>query len=426
MRIQLPSVSAIADGTRRAVTRFPITALVAVLATVAGLRLVDAGGSEEEKIRLFAASLLGFPLSVALTVWLERRTFGRSSNTLIVLVLTVVGAGIWWLGFPRWSDEIQATRFAQLALLYHLLVACLPFIGRDEPNAFWQYNRTLLERWLTGAVYAAVLFFGLALALAAVDNLFGLDVPERTYARLWMVLTFLFHPLFTLAGIPERLEELESDASYPAGLRAFSYFVLVPLTALYLLIITAYFVKVVVTGTWPSGWIGWLVSGAATVGILTLLLASPPAARERAPWVASFERWFWPALLPASVMLALAIGKRIGQYGITERRYFLALLTLWLAAVALAFTLRRARGLIVIPASLAVLAALTFAGPWGAYQVSKRSQLGRLEELLTRLEMLDGNRIMPAPPEVDPEVGGEAANVLRYLAGTHGRRGLEP
>ena len=43
-------------------------------------------------------------------------------------------------------------------------------------------------------------------------------------------------------------------------------------------------------------------------------------------WVRTYTRGFYVALLPAIVMLWLAIGKRVAQYGITERRYFLIVL----------------------------------------------------------------------------------------------------
>jgi hypothetical protein len=233
-------------------------------------------------------------------------------------------------------------------------------------------------------------------------------------------MAFLFHPLFFLAGVPRGLEGLEPDASWPGGLRAFARFVLVPLTTIYLLILTAYFVKVVATGQWPSGWIGWLVSGAASVGVLTLLLSGPPATRHEAPWASLFERWFWPAVLPATVMLLLAIWKRIDQYGVTEKRYFLAILALWLLAVAIAFTIRRRLNLMVIPVTLAAVAAAVFAGPWGAYEVSERSQFTRLAVVLDSLGAISNGQFRAVGTDADVERSAEAANIVRYLVRTHG------
>ena len=421
MPLRLPSIDQITAGTRAAVARFPGPVLAALVATLAAFEWIGARGTNDlPAMRLLATAMLALPLSVAGTVALERWVQRPATAKLGGLLIGALVIPLYWLGFPRWTEELQASRFLHLAILIHLVVAFVPFLGRREPNAFWQFNRRIFERYLLGGVYAAALFAGLSLALLAIDKLFGVTVPDRSYARLWVTMAFLFHPLFFLAGVPRDLEELEPDASWPGGLRAFARFVLVPLTTIYLLILTAYFAKVVVTGQWPSGWIGWLVSGAASVGVLTLLLSGPPATRHEAPWASLFERWFWPAVLPATVMLLLAIWKRIDQYGVTEKRYFLAILALWLLGVAIAFTIRRRLNLMLIPLTLAALAAGIFAGPWGVYEVSKRSQFTRLGAVLDSLGAISDGRFTPIGSEANLERSAGGANIVRYLVRTHG------
>jgi hypothetical protein len=83
-------------------------------------------------------------------------------------------------------------------------------------------------------------------------------------------------------------------------------------------------------------------------------------------------------MLPAIAMLLAAIGKRVFQYGITEDRYFIAVLSLWLTAIAITFIARRNADIRWIPITLSLLAFATAFGPWGAYTVSRDSQLGHL------------------------------------------------
>ena len=83
----------------------------------------------------------------------------------------------------------------------------------------------------------------------------------------------------------------------------------------------------------PSGWIGYLVSSVAALGILSLLLVHPIKERKENGWIRTYGRWFYLALVPSIVMLLLAIWQRIAQYGITEKRYFLIVLSLWLAGM---------------------------------------------------------------------------------------------
>ena len=190
--------------------------------------------------------------------------------------------------------------------------------------------------------------------------------------------------------------------------------------------LTAYLFKVVITAKWPSGWIGYLVSTVAATGILALLLVHPVAGRDDKRWVGTFSRWFYIVLMPAIVMLLFALGKRIGQYGITERRYLLLVLALWLAATTVWFVTGRRRSIKWIPVTLCLVAFATSCGPWGAYAVSRRSQLGRLEALLARNGLLGEGGVRPAAAALPLADRREIGAVLRYLIRTHGSRALRP
>jgi hypothetical protein len=124
-------------------------------------------------------------------------------------------------------------------------------------------------------------------------------------------------------------------------------------------------------------------------------------------------------------MLLLAIWKRIQQYAVTEPRYFLVILSLWLAGISLFYAFSRSRNIKVIPATLAILAVVTFAGPWSAYAVSRRSQTARLENLLERNGMLVEGGVRTPPSEVSFDDRREISAVLRYLAENHGTASIE-
>lgn len=115
--------------------------------------------------------------------------------------------------------------------------------------------------------------------------------------------------------------------------------------------------------------------------------------------------------VPAIVMLWLAIGKRVAQYGVTERRYFMIVLSLWWAGIAIYYTLGRSRNIKVIPATLCLLGLVTFLGPWGAYRVSLASQRGRLDRLVTRY----GLHTTVTPRDIPFADRKEIAATLRYL-----------
>ncbi len=424
--MKLPSIQRLASAAWATAQRFPVVLLCGVVAAIAAMRAVEA--DTLDAMRPVAAATLGLPLLTGLTLFAERRNFGALRHwALRALGLAVLLLFYW--GWPNWSEPVTGMRYFHFSVTLHLLVAFIAYLGVREPNGFWQFNRTLFFRFCLGGIYTYVLFGGLSLAMLGIDNLFGIDIDDLNYPRLLFFLGFVFQTWFFLAGVPRDFEPLERRDDYPAGLRVFAQYVLLPLVSLYLVILTAYLGRVVITTTWPSGWIGYLVSALATLGIFSLLLVHPRRGREGHAWIDTYARVFWIALIPSVAMLLLAITQRIGQYGITERRYLLFVLAVWLGATALFYAVSRSREIKGIPLSLAVLGLLTFVGPWSAYDVAERSQVGRLEGLLTEHGVLREGRVSPAAAEVPVEVPAEdwrqINDILAYLAGWHGTDGID-
>ena len=425
MSLQLPSLGTVVTAALRTLQRFPLVLAAAVLAATAAILMNDDVGPTWLRDRMLAAAVLAIPLCTAVQLTVERRTWHRALRLAPWVAALAVLAAV-YASWDHWPDRMRFARFAQLAVAFHLAVAFLPFQGRYTANAFWQYNRVLFLRFLGAGISSATFFAGLALALAAVDQLFGVDVPEAGYFRLWVMMAFVFNTWFFLGGVPEDPNALESRREYRAALRIFAQYTLVPLVSVYLVILTLYLGKVVVTWDWPSGWIGWLVSGVAAAGILTLLLVRPIADDPDQTWVAAFARIFWLAVMPAIVMLWLALFQRVRQYGITEPRYFLLVLSLWLAALAVWYTVTRSRDMRLVPLSLCLGTLFTYAGPWSAYAVSARSQVARLTAILERNGMLVAGDV-PAPSRrVSDADAREVSAVVRYLAETHGTGRLAP
>lgn len=415
----LPTLGALAAQAEATLRRFPFVLGTAVVAAGAGIAIVNARGEAPEQLqRILTAGILGLPLFTALALTAERRPGLLPQLLGGLLGLAVLGA--WYAAWPGWTDDQRWYHFAGLIVAFHLLAAVLPFVRRPLDRAFWQYNRVLLQRFLLAAIFSGVIFLGLVLALAAVNKLLGVDVEPQAYGRIWFVVAFVVSTWIFLAGVPTDLAALESRADYPTALKVLAQRILVPLVSLYIVILMLYLVRIIITRHWPSGWVGWLVSALGVTGTLALLLVHPIAREESEGWIAKFTRAYWLAVLPAVVVLWLAIGQRVEQYGVTEPRYFLTVLSLWLFGTALYYTLRRSNDIRVIPGSLAVVVLLTAGGPWSAAAVSRRSQLHRLTSLLTSSGVLENGRVRAHEAPVPFADRSEIAAVVDYLVAKHG------
>lgn len=414
MKIKLPSVHSLWLSFLKVISRFPLQVLLSITATLAWCTVVNPTGAvkpiEEQLIEFIAICNLGLTLLLAADLYAEVSHFSRAKQWGLRFLMVLICTGLYFLLNPYFYLA-DTYRIALLAFAFHLLVAFAPFIRHGNLNGFWQYNKSLFLRFLTAALYAAVLFAGLAIALAAIDGLFSVKIGWQTYMRLFAVVTAGFMTIFFLAGVPQNFESPDTEEAYPKGLKIFTQYVLIPLMTIYLAILLVYEIKIIFLWELPKGLVSTLILGYAVFGILSLLLIYPIKEKEGNGWMKLFSRFFYVMMVPLVVLLLLAVWKRVGNYGITESRYILIILAVWLTFITAYFLVSKKQNIKIIPVSLCVLALLTTYGPQSAFSVSEYSQLARLKKLMASKVKKD----------ID-----QRASVVRYLVERHGLSALQP
>lgn len=409
-----------------AVERFPFAFAAAAAATAALVLIADPGRWHREAAEKFlATSALGFPAFLALALYGERQRWPRDKTVFFnVLLAVLIIAG--FFGLPDALATEDRIRIGLLGAAAVLLATLAPFPGRGEVNGFWLFNRAVGARVLFAAFLTQTLFAGVAAALAGIDYLFGISVPGSLYLELWGVVSIFGGAIVFLRGVPERPWELDAVVDDPRRLVLFNRFILVPLVALYLVILYVYAGKIAVQARWPQGGVAGFVLGFSAAGILAYVLVAPARGKAEGKLVPLFTRWFFPLVLPLTVLLFLSVWRRIAEYGVTESRYFGVLAALWLAAISVHFAIGRTASIKAIPAILALLAIVSSFGPWGASGVSHRSQAARLERLLARNGLLAAGRVRKAPQPVPAAEAAEIGRTVRYLADRRALRLIAP
>ena len=385
--MRFPSLALLGERAAAVARRFPWTLLAGTIAAGAAVYSVD-GVGKDRWIRLGFVAALGLPLTIALTLLAERRRWSPALHKLVP-ALGLLALGGFYAVWPGIDQKHEAIRYFQLSAVVHLAVAFLPLMGMRDSLGFWQYNRRLFLGFLRSGVFSGVLFVGVAIALAALDKLFGVDIDDDIYVRIWFVMALVVNTWIFLSVVPEDLDALADDTEYPKALKVFAQYILTPLVFVYLLLLLAYLVKLVAGGEWPSGWIGWLVTSVAVTGLLGFLLVHPLRADPEETWIRTYARWLFIGLIPSAIMLLVALWKRIDPYGLTEPRTLGLLLGAWLLGLAITFTIRPGLGIRYIPTSLAVLLLVTLYGPQSLTGVSVASQRNRMRDNLRTAETSD-------------------------------------
>ncbi|MFC1732004.1 DUF4153 domain-containing protein [candidate division KSB1 bacterium] len=423
--IKIPSIKILVNKTSLTFRRFFFAILIAIIGTIAAFIVVDDGIENEELyIRIILSCIVGLPLLIASQIFIEskRLNFWNKGLTIIISFLLLIG---YFITIKDINDPKKIIQFILYLGAIHLLVSFAPFVNRGLVNGFWQFNKTIFLHVLLTFLYTTVLTLGLFLAIGAIDILFSANIGEKVYLRLFIVIAGIFNTWFFLSGVPSDIKNLENIKDYPKGLKIFTQFVLLPLVGIYFLILYAYIVQILVTWNIPNGWVSYLVIGFSFAGILSLLLISPIKDNEENKWILVFDKWYYFIILPPVFLLFIAIGQRINQYGITENRYFILALAIWLAIVSAYFIFSNKKRIKFIPVSLCILTLLITFGPWGVFSISQNSQIKQLKMLLEKNNLIKENKIIPVSTNIDINDHERIVSVVKYLGNNHGYEKIE-
>lgn len=418
--MNLPSISNMFSSIKEILQRFPFVVINAVTLLITSILFVHQDHfkfSNDVETILLKMSLV---LSLGIAFHFAIHTLRERKNLSSLIGFLLHGFGIVGSAALYFLYSKPNTEFAILLVCYglfsHLIVAFLAFWNDNDSMAFWKFNKDLFLRFLLAALFSAVLYAGIAGAIGSFDLLFSIEVESEIYGDLFLLISLLFNTLFFLSGVPKLNEETqEEELSYPKSLKIFTQFVLLPLVVIYLLIMYAYTIKIIILWDWPRGILTYMILGYSIAGMLALLLLYPIQNLAENKWIKIFSTWFYRALLPLVGVLGIAIFKRVSDYGITEERYFVIILSVWLLCISLYYSFSKVKNIKYIPITLAILAFITTFGPWGAFSVSKNSQWNRLEHVLSSNKLLTDGMMKKGEYKIPQKDYDNIVSILQYF-----------
>ena len=240
------------------------------------------------------------------------------------------------------------------------------------------------EGLLVGGIMWAVIYA----LVASVEALFGLNLKEGWYSYTIIFNWLVFTPLLCCSL-------LSSGAGFDKGknlLRILIDRVLSIALIVYAVILYCYIVRILVRWELPDGGVAYMVLGFLGVALVCYLLRLQLEDRHY-EW---FFRAFPGIAVPPLVLLWIGVFRRIGEYGLTDSRFYLlvlsALVTVFVAMLVKERTRRFQLMALVLAASAIVF---TFIPGIRAKDFGIRSQRARLERLLPDV-LEDG--VFPAVP----------------------------
>ena len=401
-------------GLRHSVERYPLTL---ILSTILFILLIwmneirDTSPDSVKELVRYAMTLgLSLPLSISIAHLNEGVFHKKSAYQMAAFATGAVLLILAYLFLTKDMDMVDGIRYTGTMLLFILSVF---FTQRlDNQRNYETYVIRVFYAIFLTALYAGVLYFGISAIIFTIDNLFDANIDSKYYYYSFLFVSLLFGLSMFLSKLPKVGDTFE-DHNYSRALRVLLLYIVIPLITIYTGILYVYFAKIIFTQVWPRGLVSNLVLWYSAVSAAVIFFITPVLEDYG---VAKLFRNFFPKLvLPILAMMFVSIGLRIGQYGVTENRYYVVLLGIWVLVAMMYFNLRKNLKNIFLPVSLAVFILISLYGPLSSFSVSGLSQNARFRTILENNGMLVNGTVTASStvPEADRK---ELSNIIEYFS----------
>lgn len=408
--MKFPTFTEITGKAQNTLRRFPVTLVWVIVGSFFCIFLLEdnSGKLLEKYSNILLTLVLGVSWLIATQFFTEQLKSPKKRIGIKLILLVLLFLFYWHL--PDLSapdvDPTYIIRFFLYFIAGHLFVLFAPFVIKWDKVAYWNYLKVVGNAIIRSTFFSGVLFLGLVLALLALESLFNIDINGKRYGQLFVFCLGIVNTWTYLWEFPKKIFGNETIA-FNKALEVFVKYILIPLVLLYILILYAYGIKILVQWELPEGWISYLVTALALLGFWVQIIINPVQNSIKSWVINRFYPWFYIVLLPLVLLLFSAILRRIGDYGFTENRYFVLVSALWILGVSIYLLFDTRKRLKILPTSLFILAMLASFGFWGAFSISKKSQIREFKKVYKEVKSKD-NR-------ASAKEYGQLRSILSYL-----------
>jgi len=379
-----------------AVARFPaVVTILLVLAAVTTSNIAR----EVSGTRLVLSLVVATLFALAAHSFLEKEGRDLLKRLLVIPVAALagvafyfvglMGAGFEQLGIGQQKFMIRTWLLCSILFLLFLVFQCL-----RNKVVFGPVFMSAFKAFFTTLLFSGVIFGGLSLILAAIDNLlFAIGSKTFMYVAIWVwivVAPIIFLSLLMTFKTDEKSVERDKKiSSCPSFFRVLLLYVIIPLLIIYTLVLLIYLLKTLVTGTGQDLLRPLIMSYSIAVIIVYFLVS------EIENRLASFFRLVFPKIMAVIALYQVIVSVLdVAKQGVDFSEYFIILISVYavVAGVLMSiFPVKKNAIHIWVLCGFAIFALLPFVN---FYNVSVESQKSVMISVLDRNDMLGNGEII--------------------------------
>ena len=406
--------------------RFPFTIISAILATIFLILSTFDEYAEAYNDRMMSFGLV-FVFGIFLYAFIKLFNEGLrnyydlknlKNNNLFKILSYVITLPILYGVYELVYHENKVMAFYDNNFIYFTLIAALvvgsSFVGKfNYHKDFVAYVAKILRAFIISNIYSFIVFIGISGIIFALNSLFKFNFGSSVYLRVAIFSFILFNVVTFFSDFP-KVRDSFTDYKYPKAFRILLVYIITPIVIIYTAILLAYFVKILVLWQIPNNLIVNLVIWFASFSIVYLFFLSRV---DSITFINKFKIVFPFTLFPLLGMMFFAIYLRIKEYGMTENRYIVIAVGLWIFLSLIYYIFYRENSNISIPIFLSVIILITGIGPASATSLSIRSQNARFEKLLRDNKMIAGEEIKPNI-NIESDAKSQIVDIVSYMVRT--------
>lgn len=406
--------------------RFPFTIISAILATIFLILSTFDEYAEAYNNKMLSFGLV-FVFGIFLYAFIKLFNEGLrnyydlknlKNNNLFKILSYVITLPILYGVYELVYHENKVLEFYDNNFIYFTLIAALvvgtSFVGKfNYHKDFVVYVAKILRAFIISNIYSFIVFVGISGIIFALNSLFKFNFGSSVYLRVAIFSFILFNVVTFFSDFP-KVRDSFTDYKYPKAFRILLVYIITPIVIIYTAILLAYFVKILVLWQIPNNLIVNLVIWFASFSIVYLFFLSRV---ETITFINKFKIVFPFTLFPLLGMMFFAIYLRIKEYGMTENRYIVIVVGLWIFLSLIYYIFYRENSNISIPIFLSVIILITGIGPASATSLSIRSQNARFEKLLRDNKMIAGEEIKPNI-NIESDAKSQIVDIVSYMVRT--------
>lgn len=406
--------------------RFPFTIISAILATIFLILSTFDEYAEAYNNKMLSFGLV-FVFGIFLYAFIKLFNEGLrnyydlknlKNNNLFKILSYVITLPILYGVYELVYHENKVLEFYDNNFIYFTLIAALvvgtSFVGKfNYHKDFVVYVAKILRAFIISNIYSFIVFVGISGIIFALNSLFKFNFGSSVYLRVAIFSFILFNVVTFFSDFP-KVRDSFTDYKYPKAFRILLVYIITPIVIIYTAILLAYFVKILVLWQIPNNLIVNLVIWFASFSIVYLFFLSRV---ETITFINKFKIVFPFTLFPLLGMMFFAIYLRIKEYGMTENRYIVIAVGLWIFLSLIYYIFYRENSNISIPIFLSVIILITGIGPASATSLSIRSQNARFEKLLRDNKMIAGEEIKPNI-NIESDAKSQIVDIVSYMVRT--------